>query len=101
MHSLTDDVHSLTDDVHSLTDDEIIGGVDFVRKCGQRFGAVQINQRQDGREEAQPEPPHQGSPTIHTQPDERKTPRNIVFAMIDFFFPVFFLKSVECKTRLQ
>lgn len=45
MHSLTDDVHSLTDDVHSLTDDEIIGGVDFVRKCGKRFGAVQIKQR--------------------------------------------------------
>ena len=56
--------------MHSLTDDEIIGGVDFVRKCGKRFGAVQIKQRQDGREEAQPEPPHQGPPTMHTQPDE-------------------------------
>ena len=70
VHSLTDDVHSLTDNLHSLTDDEIIGGVDFVRKCGQRFGAVQIKQSQDGREEAQPKPPHEGPPTIHTQPDE-------------------------------
>ena len=63
-------MHSLTDDVHFLTDNEIIGGVDFVRKCGQRFGAVQIKQRQNGREEAQTEPPHQGPPTMHTQPDE-------------------------------